>query len=91
MAKSVFSLDVKTTVAQDAKEDENYFDAESICSTESLLLEEAHRREEAAKEAEYGRARGAAEEKDSPMPVKGDIFKDFDPTAMQQKIRKEAA
>ena len=25
------------------------------------------------------------------MPIKGDLFKDFDPIAIQQRIRKEAA
>ena len=58
MAKSVFSLDAKTTVAPDEEEDVDSFDADSIESAESLLQEEAMRREEAAIEAETNRVRG---------------------------------
>ena len=37
MVKSVFSLDPKTTVKEDAEDDGNSFDDESIESAKSLL------------------------------------------------------
>ena len=57
------------------------------------------RREAAAIEEETNRVRGMEintdetepDAEESPMPVKGDIFKDYDPTGVQKQIRKEAA
>ena len=89
LAKSVFSLDAKTTVAQESECEENSFDAESISSTESLLLQEAQQREEHSNNMDINKSTDGTN--NSPMPIKGDLFKDFDPISIQQRIRKEAA
>ena len=88
MARSVFSPDPQTTVKEAVVEDGNSFDDESIESTESLLQTEAIQREGQAKKTDTT-AKGVSEE-ESPMP-KTNLFGDYDPVEMQQRIQKEAA
>ena len=70
MAKSVFSLDLKTTVVPEVGDDNDSFDAESIESDESLLQSEAIQREQEASRS----SNKVINDEDEASPITGKIF-----------------
>ena len=92
LAESIFPLDPKTTVAGGNNCSKESFDKDSISSRESLQNEEAVQRDSDVKsKMVVDEVESDEDADDSPIPVKGNIFHDYEPDTLGRRIRNEAA